>query len=236
MFYTDLIGKTLGEWSLGINTFSIIFRLFLSFLLAGLLGCERSNKRHTAGLRTFIVVSVTSTMAMILDCLIVNNLPLLSVGIIVGLAFICTFSILMSSKNQIKGLTTAASLWSCSLLGISIGRGYYLVAFIGFILIYLCISLLPRLERYLKDKSNHFEIHLELNNKSSLKNFVSVIRELGMVIDDIESNLSYNNSGLSVYTISFSIYNDTLKKYKKHSEIIEALSSLEYVSFIEEIK
>ena len=56
-----------------------------------------------------------------------------------------------------------------------------------------------------------------------------------MTIDDIESNPAYINSGLSVYYVSFTITKEELKKYKKHHEIIEALSTLEYVSHIEEM-
>ena len=57
-----------------------------------------------------------------------------------------------------------------------------------------------------------------------------------MRIDDIELNPAYLNSGLSVYTVSFTISSKELKKYKKHGEIIEALATLEYISFIEEME
>lgn len=100
----------------------------------------------------------------------------------------------------------------------------------------LCgLSLFPVLEAYLKDKSNHFEVHLELKSKADLHNFTTTIRRLGMRIDDIELNPAYLNSGLSVYTVSFTISSAELKKYKRHSQIIEALRSLDYISFIEEM-
>ena len=55
------------------------------------------------------------------------------------------------------------------------------------------------------------------------------------VVVDIETNPAYLNSGLSVYSVSLSIRTDELKKFKTHKEIIEALSTLEYVNHIEEI-
>ena len=91
------------------------------------------------------------------------------------------------------------------------------------------------METYLKDKSNHFEVQLELKNKSDLQNFTATIRRLGMRVDDIELNPAYRNSDLSVYTVSFTISSEELKKYKCHSQIIEALRSLEYIAFIDEI-
>ena len=99
-----------------------------------------------------------------------------------------------------------------------------------------CLILLPSLEIALKDRSNHFEIHLELTSSPRLKDFVTTIRELGLKIDDIETNPAYINSGLSVYSVALSIHGAELKKYKTHKEIIEALKTLDYVYFIEEMR
>ena len=89
--------------------------------------------------------------------------------------------------------------------------------------------------QYLKNRSNHFEVHMELKSSSYLRDFVTVSRRLGLRIDDIESNPDYLNSGLSVYSISLTIVSEELKKYKRHDEIIEALRSLDYVCFIGEL-
>ena len=62
-----------------------------------------------------------------------------------------------------------------------------------------------------------------------------LFRSLGIRIDDIESNPAYLNSGLSVFTVSFTVSSAELKQYKKHGEIIEALRSLDYVYYIEEM-
>ena len=99
----------------------------------------------------------------------------------------------------------------------------------------LCLSWLPRLEILLKDRSNHFEVHLELNSSVSLQDFVTVIRRLGLSIDEIEQNPAYVGSGLAVYSIAISVSNEMLKKYKTHKEIIEALRTLDFVSHIEEM-
>ena len=61
-----------------------------------------------------------------------------------------------------------------------------------------------------------------------------MIRQLGLIIDEIELNPAYINSGLSVYTVALSIKNEQLQKYKTHAEIIQALESLEYISYIQE--
>ena len=99
----------------------------------------------------------------------------------------------------------------------------------------MSLSWLPAFEKYLKDRSNHFEVHLELKSKYNLQDFVTTIRRLGLKIDDIESNPAYLNSGLSVYTVAITISSQELKKYKTHAEIIEALRCLDYIYYIGEL-
>ena len=85
-------------------------------------------------------------------------------------------------------------------------------------------------------KAYDFDVHLELKSSFKLQDFVATIRKLGIRIDDIEANPAYLNSGLSVYTVSLTVDSQELKKDKKHSDIIEALRSLDYIYYIEEIK
>ena len=230
----DPIGSVLGAWSAGDGLWAIAFRLALALTFGAVLGCERAAKRHAAGLRTFVLVCMSGTAAMTLDRAS-GGLPLISAAVVLGIAIISTNSILFSSKSQIRGLTTATGLWSCSLLGLALGAGLYTLAALGFAAILACLSWLPAFETYLKDRSNHFEVHLELKNKLDLPGFVSTVRALGIRIDDIESNPAYLNSGLSVFTVSFTVSSAELKQYKKHGEIIEALRSLDYVYYIEEM-
>jgi putative Mg2+ transporter-C (MgtC) family protein len=240
IFYTtDPISRLLGEWSVRLDIYSILLRIALTVLFSAIIGWERSTKRHAAGLRTFMLVSLASTMAMLLDQFIMKSMqitiPVISGAVVVGIAIISSNSILFSSKSQIKGLTTAVGLWTVGFMGLLIGAGFYTVSVISFIAMMICLSLFPRMERYFKNKSNHFEVHLELKNKENLQSFVATIRKLGLRIDDIEVNPAYINSGLSVYSVSLTIQSNELKKYKTHSEIIDALRSIEYVHYIEEM-
>lgn len=236
----DPLAKVMGMWSAKITIGSIFLRLSLSIILAAILGCERASKRHSAGLRTFLVISLASTISSMIDMFLIESYELkfafVSVACVIALASISINSIVFSAKSQIKGLTTSASLWACGIIGIAIGIGFYTIALIGFLILLCSLSLLPNMERYLKNRSNHFEIHLELKSKNDLPNFMATIRELGLRIDEIEMNSAYLNSGLSVYSVSLTIISPELKKYKTHTEIISAIQSLEYVNYIEEMK
>lgn len=235
----DLLANLLGAWSEELSLGAILLRVALSALFAAVIGCERSSKRHSAGLRTFILVSIAGVSAMLIDQWLMAfsgvKLPVLSAAAVVGMATISGNSILFSSRNQIKGLTTSAGLWCCGLLGLALGAGLYTPALVLFLVLLCSMSGLPVLEKHLKDRSNHFEVHLELKNKGDLADSVATIRALGIRIDDIESNPAYIGSGLSVFSVSFTVTSPELKQYKKHTEIIEALRSLDYVYYIEEM-
>lgn len=235
----DPIAKMLGEWSQTMGLSGIILRIMLSFCLSAIIGCERSSKRHSAGLRTFILISLAMTVGAMIDAYLVSagttDIYVISGAALLGVAIISVRSLLINSRSQIKGLTTAAALWACAVIGLAAGAGYYTVTLISFAVILCSLSILPALERYLKDRSNYFEIQLELKDSACLSDFVAIIRRLGLKIDDIEANPAYTNSGISAYSVSITVNSVELKKYKTHTEIIEALRSLEYVTHIEEL-
>lgn len=238
--FTDPIGTFLGLWAEELTPGSVLLRLGLAVGFAAVIGCERASKRHSAGLRTFILVSLASACAMLTDLYLMRltqlEIPVLSAAAVIGEAMLSGNSILFNSRNQICGLTTSAGLWACGILGLASGAGFYTLAVIVFLFLLCILTYLPAMEVWLTNRSNHFEIHLELKNKCNLQDFVTTIRRLGMTIDDIESNSAYIGSGLSVYTVMISVSSQELKKYKSHTQIIQALKTLDYVYHIEEIR
>lgn len=233
--YVDPIAQWLGE-SPEILTVQMVFlRLLCSVFLAAVVGCERASKGHSAGLRTFMLVSSSSTVAAMLDICLCGGASLLSAAAAVSVAIIGVNSVLFSSRNQIRGLTTAFGLWASGVAGLTAGAGYYAMTLAAFLALLCSLLIFPMLEVHLKNRSNQFEIHLELTNSRHLQDFVSTIRRLGLKIDNIERNPAYVNSGLSVYSICISITSKELKQYKTHTEIIEALRTLKYIYHIEEM-
>ena len=237
----DPIAAILGIWSSDVTAGTILLRIFLSLLLGAVIGWERSNKRHSAGLRTFMLAFLTGTAAALLDCCVFaasggSGIFILSACVIIGASIIAVHSMFYSSRNQIKGLTTAVGLWVSVVIGIALGLGFYTVALSTYAALLCILFWFPPLEVAFNNRSNHFEVHLELTSSVCLQDFVTVIRRLGLKIDEIEQNPAYMGSGLSVYTISISVSSEMLKKYKTHAEIIEALRSLDYVYYIEEMR
>ena len=112
--HIDIISKTLDSLASDLNLNSLLLRVLLSAIISTIIGCERATKRHAAGVRTFVVVSLASTFAMILDCYLASHMAnyiyILSAASIIAVVTISVNCILYSSRNQIKGLTTSAAL------------------------------------------------------------------------------------------------------------------------------
>lgn len=234
----DAIGKLLGTWSQGAGAGAIALRIASAFVFSAVIGSERAVKFHAAGLRTFMLVGLASVVAALADGYLMLyrglRVPVLSAATVIGVAIIGCNTILFSSKNRLKGLTTSVCLWANGILSLCIGLGQYTVALIGFASLVICVMLFSWPENFFKQKSNRFEIHLELKNRSLLQEFMSTVRRFGLKIDEVEVNPAYVNSGLGVYTVKLTVCDKELKK-KKHAQIIEALSALDCVYFIEEI-
>ena len=235
----DIIANFLGEWCVGFNVWSLVFKVAIIVVMSAIVGCERATKRHAAGLRTFMLVSLISMLAAVVDSYIIGTLGAkfsFAVGAtIVGLAIVSSNTILYSSKSQLKGLTTSVALWGMCLISILIGLDLYTAALIAFVAFMLCLTGFMKPEYALKRRSDHFEIHLELTSKNSLQDFIAAVRKLGLKIDNIELNTAYMNSGLYVYSIALTIVSGEFKKAVRHDDIIAAISSLEYVNFCEEL-
>src|SRR5699024_6747135 len=131
------IANMLGTWSQQLNTGSALLRIGISVMAASIIGCERSSKRHSAGLRTFVLMSFASSVCMILDVYSMqinpDGTPILCAAAIIAAALMSGKSILFSSRSQIKGLTTSVALWACSVFGFAAGAGLYTLALMVFL-------------------------------------------------------------------------------------------------------
>lgn len=103
MNYIDPLAKLMGEWSWNITVYSILLRVIIPFIFAFYVGCERSTKGHTAGLKTFILLSLASTSCMIIDRSLQLTFPVCSAGAVIGSAMLGGNSILFGAKIKSKG-------------------------------------------------------------------------------------------------------------------------------------
>lgn len=153
-----------------IDEVDILIRLSLALLLGGLIGLEREQSNHAAGLRTNILVCLGACLLMLLsiygfsDFVEEPNVRVdparLAAAVITGVGFLGAGTILFTGKS-ITGLTTAASLWVVAAIGLAVGAGFYFASASVTVMVLLTLWLFNKLEkRYIKAKKDHLiKIH-----------------------------------------------------------------------------
>jgi putative Mg2+ transporter-C (MgtC) family protein len=218
-----------------ITVLSIVVRILLSTFCAGTLGFERERHNQAAGFRTYIIVSDASALVMMTNIFVAGigetDLVRMSASVITGLGFLGAGTIIITARQQVKGLTTAAGLWASACLGLAIGAGFYACAFISMLFMIACMYALPPLERRMTRRAHHMNISLEIESMEKLGTVVGHLRAQGVRIFDFEVNRS-GSAALPNFLCQFSA---VLPDRRDHPELLAELSALDGVILIEEI-
>lgn len=214
------------------NEVSIAIRLVLATVMGGIIGMERGATKHAAGLRTFMLVCLGAALAQIIDMRCVMRFqagdPMrLAQGVINGIGFLGVGTIVVTGRSHIKGLTTAATLWTTAVLGISIGSGYLYSSIITFTLIMIVIKVMAGLSRKQMQYNRQLQVKVEFAEKDGTKQVISYLRENGYRITDMDKKESDENILLSL--------DIDLGKKVNHDRVIEEISKLAGVDFVTEI-
>jgi putative Mg2+ transporter-C (MgtC) family protein len=140
----------------------IVIRLCLGFVAGAIIGFERSSRRQVAGLRTHVLICVGATLLMLLSIWIPQRFYAMKNGdpgriaaqVVSGIGFLGAGAIIRLGHN-VKGLTTAASLWLIAAVGLAIGAGMYIAAVAAEIIALATLVLLSRLEKRIFPAARH---------------------------------------------------------------------------------
>ena len=158
-------------FSTEITTLGAIFKLLLSLCLGALIGSERRHKGQAAGMRTFALIAMGATLAMIISIYIPQEYMGLKNGdpgriaaqVISGIGFLGAGAIIQM-KGSVRGLTTAAGIWMTACLGLAIGAGMYIISVVSCLFIIGVLKLFEYFEkRFLKGARMNI-IHIKVNN------------------------------------------------------------------------
>lgn len=153
-----------------VTTGSAVFRLALSLVLGSLVGVERKRKGQIAGIRTFALISMGATLAMILSIYVPQEYLGLKNGdpgriaaqVISGIGFLGAGAIIQM-KGSVRGLTTAAGIWMVATIGMTVGVGLYAVSIIATGLILFILLLLEYIERLIHVGAENRIIRIRVN-------------------------------------------------------------------------
>jgi len=180
-----------------LSEIEIAFRLLFAAFLGGIIGLERESINRAAGFRTHILVSLGSCMIMLVSFSVANSAPAglgdpgrIAAQVVSGIGFLGAGSII-SSNGMVKGLTTAATLWSVAGVGLAVGAGIYYAAAFCAALIYISLRYFPYLERLLYEKKQIYKILIIVEDKiSNIRIISELLQEEDVVIKDIRTELN----------------------------------------------
>lgn len=220
-----------------ITILSIVVRLTLAILCGGIIGYDRGRKRRPAGMRTHILVCIGSALVMVTNQYVVDILlytdadpTRLGAQVISGIGFLGAGTILITGKQQVKGLTTAAGLWASACMGLAIGIGFYEGAIIGCVFIFASITILHRFDAYVMSKTKLMELYLQITSVKALSTVFAALKERDMSIENVE----LVKTGVTEDAIGVFV---TIKQKERvdHENVLLLLGELDDVVTVEEI-
>ena len=224
----------LPEILTSLNTVSVFARLALAVAFGGILGLERGRKHRPAGFRTYMIVCLSSSLIMITDLYLVEfygtgDPARLGAQVISGIGFLGAGSIMISNM-RIKGITTAAGLWGSAGLGLALGAGFYIGAFITGVFLLIIMTIMSRIDARMNAMSRSMIIFAEFKSTEALSSFVKEARKMNCTLSDIEMKKSLLDGDYIGVNIAIS-----LPKRRNHAEVIQQFGALKGVKYIEEL-
>lgn len=201
----------------------VAFRLTLGLVAGAIIGFERASRHQSAGIRTHILIAVGSTLLMLLSIYIPQEFlgakdgdpGRIAAQVVSGIGFLGAGSILRLGNN-IRGLTTAASIWVVAALGLAVGAGMYVPAGIGAILCILALVALDPLERRIFPAERIKHLIIRYNGKFDYQDkILDLLGQLRIKIQsvDIHTNLKEDESELR-YLVGLPAHTNVVDLYK----------------------
>lgn len=231
-----------------LNMASVMLRLMLAMLFGGVIGLERAKKGRAAGFRTYMLVCLGAALTMLLsqyeyymlthDWLdlaaevgIRTDVSRFGAQVINGIGFLGAGTIIVTGRQEVKGMTTAAGLWASACTGLAIGAGFYECVFLAFLLIFLVIRVLPYVENYVVENARNMNIYVEFDSLDAVGDIINRIKAQDVQIYDVELDHGREEKSRNPSAV-FSI---RLHHKLAHTQVLAAISELESVRTIDEI-
>ena len=220
----------------------------MAVLCGGIIGIDRGRKRRPAGFRTYMLVCVGAAMTIILSMYLVamltgvwidevppsvvnTDVSRFGAQVINGIGFLGAGTIIVTGRQQVKGMTTAAGLWASACMGLCIGAGLYSAAVICCVFIIVTVVVLSRLERFILSRSKIINMYVEFEDINDLSVIIEKIKLYDTKIFDVE----LTKAKYSETKYPYAIFSLRLSKKVNHTMIMTALSELDSVRSIEEL-
>ena len=219
-----------------VTYWAIALRIVVAVIVGGLIGLERGLKNRPAGLRTYMLVCVGACVIMLTNQYIfqvfgTGDPVRMGAQVVSGIGFLGAGTIIVTRRNQIKGLTTAAGLWSAAGVGLALGIGFYEAALIGGFAIFFVMTMLQKMDNKMHRNAKVLEVYVELSRALSLGDFLREIRDRDIEIRHTERDHDAEpENGVRAY-----LFNLKLQKRQNHIDVLDELREIPGVTYLEEL-
>lgn len=227
---------------------AVALRLILAMFCGGMIGSERARKHRAAGFRTYMLVCLGAALTMLLSqyestmlethwaSLAANigirtDVSRFGAQVINGIGFLGAGTIIVTGKQQVTGLTTAAGLWASACMGLAIGAGFYECVVLAFILIFVCMRLFPLFDDLVRENARDINFYIELDSLDHLGLIINRIKSQNIQIFDVDIEHGREKK-LRRPSAVFSV---RLNERLTHTQMLSNLAALQCILFIEEI-
>lgn len=219
-----------------LTMWSILLRIICAVLMGGLIGLERGMKNRPAGLRTYMLVCLGACCVMLTNQYIsqafgTGDPARMGAQVVSGIGFLGAGTIIVTTRNQIKGLTTAAGLWAAACVGLAVGLGLYEIAIPSCLAIFFIMTVLHQMDFQMRKTTHTADVYIELDTKASVGKFLRFCRanEIEASNLQMEHDHAYHED-----TVSFLV---TLKgqHQQKHDELVMILQTMDGVRYIQQV-
>ena len=220
-----------------VNMVSVTVRMFLAVLCGGIIGIEREYKRRPAGFRTHILICLGAAMTTLtsqflyLELNYYTDMARLGAQVVAGVGFIGAGTIIVTQRQRVKGLTTAAGLWASAIIGLAIGGGFYEGALFATFLIILAELLFSKLEYRMLENAPEINLYMEYTDRSCLEQVLKLYREKNVKV----LNMEITRATGSEHHNACAIFSLRLNKKCKVELLLDAIHRVEGVASVEEL-
>lgn len=197
-----------------------VFKLLLSLLLGSIVGLERRHKGQIAGMRTFALISMGATLAMLVSIYIPQEYLGLKNGdpgriaaqVISGIGFLGAGAIIQM-KGSVRGLTTAAGIWMTACIGLAVGAGMYMIATTACVLIIFVLTALDQAEKKFLRGNEAKIVRLKVNGiVKDTEVYRDCFKKHGVHVSDVFLRYDYT---IKVSTINFMVRSASTTRFEE---------------------
>jgi putative Mg2+ transporter-C (MgtC) family protein len=214
----------------GISFAAVLIKLLLAFAIGTIIGLERSYHNKPAGFRTHILVVLGASIASLTGIYLYVGLNLptdvsrIAAGVVTGLGFIGAGTIIVTRKLKVKGLTTAAGLWTSGLIGLAVGSGFYEGGILGTLMVILVETYFNSLRSKIRH-APEFEIALSYYHREDLDRVMRYCKDNDTVITDLRIAGS-KDSKTAMYNALITLKSDNDLDQEEFASQIEHMSGI----------